>query len=411
MRNAKRLATWALATGGVIFSATLVTAATTDWPQWRGPNRDAKAQLTAPAEWPKQLTQKWKVTTGASDASPALVGDHLYTVARRGAAEVTLCLNANDGKAIWETPFEPGVSVTGAASPHPGPRASPAVGEGKVVTLGVSGVLSCYDADTGKLVWRKDSSMYPRFYAASSPLIADGVCVAQLGNESKGTVVAFDLADGKPKWTAEGEGTAYASPVLATIDGVKQLVAQTDKALVGLSWADGKQLWKVETPKQRMAQNATSPVVDSSTIYYTGQGSGTKAVQVEKQGDAFATKELWSNDKVGGVFNTPVLKADKLFGLSNMGNYYCLDAKTGKTLWTSPDRHGERGFGSVIDAGSVLVGLTNKGQLVVFKPSDKAFESVATYQVGDAPIYGTPVLSGNRIFVQSQQSMTAFAVE
>lgn len=409
MRSAKRLSAYLFAFSILGVSASAATS--TDWPQWRGPNRDAKAQLTAPAEWPKQLTQKWKVTTGASDASPALVGDRLYTAVRRGAAEVTLCLNANDGKTIWETPFEPGVTVTGGPKDHPGPRASPAVGEGKVVTIGVSGVLSCYNAEDGKLLWRRDSSAYPKFFAASSPLIVEGTCVAQLGNESKGAIVAFDLADGKPKWTAEGEGTTYASPVLTTIDGVKQLVAQTDKELVGLALADGKQLWKVETPKKGMNQSACSPVVDGATIYYTGQGTGTRAVQVEKQGDAFAGKPLWSNEQVSGTFSTPVLRDNLLFGLNGQGNYYCLDAKSGKTLWTSPDRHGQRGFGSVIDAGSVLVGLTNQGEMVIFKPSDKAFEAVATYKVSSAPTYGTPVISGNRIFVQDGQGMTAFSLE
>jgi len=167
------------------------TALATDWPQWRGANRDGKAQLTAPAAWPKELAQKWKVTTGASDATPALVGDKLFVVYRRGAAEITQCLNAADGKPVWEDSFEPGVTVSGPAGPHPGPRASPAVADGKVVTLGVSGVLSCLDATSGKPVWRRESAKdfpkgWPKFYTASSPLIVDGMCIAQLGGEGKG---------------------------------------------------------------------------------------------------------------------------------------------------------------------------------------------------------------------------------
>ena len=85
---------------------------------------------------------------GSGDATPALVGDKLYVFARPGDDEVTLCLNAGDGKELWRDKYA-AQAVTGAAARHPGPRSSPAVAEGKVVTLGVGGVLSCLDAATG----------------------------------------------------------------------------------------------------------------------------------------------------------------------------------------------------------------------------------------------------------------------
>ena len=97
---------------------------------------------------------------------------------------------------------------------HSGPRSSPTVAEGKIVTLGVGGVLSCVDAAKGKLLWRKDdfSGAWPRFYTASSPIVTDGLCIAQLGGESKGGIVAYDLATGDQKWKWTDDGTAYASP-------------------------------------------------------------------------------------------------------------------------------------------------------------------------------------------------------
>ena len=108
-----------------------------DWPQWRGPGRDGKVSgFTAPQKWPQELAQKWKITVGTGCATPALVGDRLYVFARQGDDEVTLCLNAGTGKEIWRNQYA-AQAVTGAASRHPGPRSSPAVADGKVVTLGV----------------------------------------------------------------------------------------------------------------------------------------------------------------------------------------------------------------------------------------------------------------------------------
>src|SRR5262249_44456885 len=159
----------ALVGGAVLLGASSAVAA--DWPQWRGPNRDNKvAGFTAPATWPKELTQTWKTAVGLGDASPALVGDRLYLFTRQGGEGVSSCLDAATGKTVWQDKYA-ATEVTGPASAHPGPRSSPAVAEGKTCTLGVGGVLSCLDAATGKVVWRKDTMAWPNFYTSSSPLI------------------------------------------------------------------------------------------------------------------------------------------------------------------------------------------------------------------------------------------------
>src|SRR5262245_24723565 len=128
-----------------------------DWPQWRGPNRDAKATgFKAPATWPKELKQQWKVKVGEGVATPALVGDKLFVFSRDGDNEVVRCLNvADNGKEIWQDKNAQPFRSNGGDTGYPGPRASPAVADGKVVTLGVNGVLSCLDAASGKVLWRK----------------------------------------------------------------------------------------------------------------------------------------------------------------------------------------------------------------------------------------------------------------
>src|SRR4051794_1876506 len=163
-----------------------------DWPQWRGPNRDGRVtDFKAPQTWPKELKQQWKQSVGGGDSTPAIVGDRVYVFSRQGSDEITRCLNAGTGKPVWEDKYS-AVTVTGApAGEHAGPRSSPAVAEGKVVTFGVGGVLSCLDANTGKVIWRKDSAKefspaWPAFYTAMSPLIVDGLCVAHLGGSAMG---------------------------------------------------------------------------------------------------------------------------------------------------------------------------------------------------------------------------------
>jgi len=382
-----------------------------DWSQWMGANRDGKAVgFKAPATWPKELNQKWKVTVGKGDATPALVGEKVFVFARDDQGEITLCLDAATGKELWRDSYE----VQAANEPmgkHPGPRSSPTVVDGRVLAYGVRGTLSCLNAADGKVLWRKDdlSGVFPRFFTASSPLVAEGLSIAQLGGEEKGGIYAYVLANGDPKWKWTEDGSGYASPALLNVEGVKMVVALTAKRLVGLSVSDGKLLWETPFAPAGRAYNAATPIIDGSTVIFAGSGRGTKAVKIEKAGDAFAVKELWSNPENAVQFNTPVLKNGLLYGLSQKGDLFCLGAKDGKTLWTSP--MGAKDFGSVVDAGSVLMALGTPGELTIFEPGEKEFKKLASYKVAQTEMYAYPVPAGNHLFIKDKDSLVRWDID
>ena len=383
-----------------------------DWPQWRGPNRDGKViGFTAPLKWPKELTQRWKTMVGLGDASPGLVGEKLYVFTRQGNEEVTLCLDASSGEELWKDKYA-AQAVTGPASRHPGPRSSPAVAEGKVVTLGVGGVFSCLDAGTGKVVWRKDPfpKIVPKFFTAMSPIIVDGMAIAHLGGKGNGAIMAYDLDTGNEKWKWAVESPEYASPVLLTVEGTKQIVTLTEKNIVGIGAAEGKLLWQLPFVPKGRAYNAATPIVEGQTVIYTGAGRGIKAVKIEKQADRFTAKELWSNPDIAPQFNTPVLKDGLLFGLSNRGKLFCVNAKTGQSAWTDTAQHG-RGFAAIVSAGSCLLALPNTSELIVFKPQSKKYSEIVRYKVSDTPTYAHPIISGARVFVKDQDSVAMWIIE
>ncbi len=396
---------------GILLGTVLVQAQ--DWPQWRGPNRDGKVSgFTPPATWPAQFTQKWKVNVGlGADSTPALVGDRLYVLARQGTDETILCLDAATGKELWQDKYAC-PAVSGPAAPlHSGPRSSPAVAGGKVVVLGVTGIVSCLDAASGKLLWRKDDypGAYPIFYTGMSPLIVDGMAIVGVGGPGNGAVIAYDLNSGNARWKWTGDGPAYGSPALMTVAGTRQIVTLTDKLLVGVALTDGKLLWQIPFAIVGRAYNAATPIIDGQTVIITGQGRGTRALRIEKQGDAFAVKDLWTVGELAVQFNTPVLRDGFLYGLSDRGNYFCINSQSGATAWTDTLRRGQ--FGAIVDAGTVLLGLTQDGTLSVFRPTDKAYTEVASIKVADTQTYAHPVLAGKRIFVRDRDSITLWMID
>jgi outer membrane protein assembly factor BamB len=457
MKNANRMLT-------VISGCALVMGANCavgqDWPQWRGPNRDARAAaFTPPKTWPKELTQKWKITVGEGVATPSLVGDRLYVFARQDGSEITRCLDVASGKELWQDKYD-SLGAAGPASGFSGPRCSPTVSNGKVITLGVRGVLSCLDAATGKVLWRKEDfkGFWPSFYPSSSPIVVDGLCIAQLGGKENASrngpdnsaIVAYDLATGNEKWKFTSDSTAYASPALMNIGGVKLIAAQTETKMLALTVADGKLAWETPFAVQGRGYNAATPIVDGQTLIYCGSGRGATAVKIEKQGDGFAARELWKNPDNSVMFNTPVLRNGWLYGLTAGNEFFCVNAQDGKTAWTAPlapptaaaagaegqgaaatatgqeggagqggGRRGGRGgggrggggYGSVVDAGSVLLALTPASELIAFQPSEKAYTELARIKVADTPTHAYPVVSGNRLFVKDQNAVTLWTVQ
>lgn len=433
-----------------------------DWPQWRGINGAARVtDFKAPAAWLKGLAQKWKLPVGEGVATPALVGDRLYVFARQDGSEVTRCLDATTGKELWQEKYD-SLGATGPAQGFSGPRSSPVVSQGKVVTVGVRGMVSCLDAATGKLLWRKDDfQAWPNFFVSSSPLVVDGMVVAQLGGRENGALIAYDLATGVEKWRWNSGNPSYASPAVVNVDGVKLIVAQTESKLAAVGAADGKVVWEsapAATPDAPGGSpggpggrggrgggrdyKAVTPAADGVVIYVTGRNN--KALKFEKSAAGIVVRELWSNEEKPSQFGSPVVKAGAVFGLSAANELFSLDAQTGKLLWSGalapvaapeapregaasgsagPGGPGGRGgpgggrmgggagYGSVVDAGSVMLALTPASELIAFAPSREAFNELARIKVAESPTHAYPVASGNRVFIKDRDSVALWTIE
>jgi outer membrane protein assembly factor BamB len=388
------------------------------WPQWRGPNRDGYVGgFSAPRAWPKALKEEWKVSVGMGHASPLVLEGKAYVFARQGEMEVLTCLDAASGKVLWKSePHAVAYEMNPAAGGHgKGPKSTPVAAGGKIFTLGITGVLSAHDARTGKLAWRKDfSKQYPNtsplYGTAMSPLVEKNLLIAHVGGHDGGALTAFDTETGAVKWAYEADGPAYSSPIVATLAGERQVVTFTQKELVGVALTTGKLLWKLPA-KSAYDTNSVTPVSYKDTIIFSHEGQGIVAVRPVRQGAGITAQQVWRNPENELYMNSPVMQGNLLFGMSarKKGQFFCLDAETGKTLWQGPGRAGENA--SMLNLAGTLLLLTNDANLFVLPASAKEYVPVAQYTVASSPTWAHPaIVSGSRILIKDETSLALLSI-
>jgi outer membrane protein assembly factor BamB len=390
--------------------ATASVAAENDWPQWRGPARDGHASLKPRASWPESLAPAWKLKVGVGHASPIVSAGRVYQFSREGEAEVVRAVELGSGRELWKASYPVAYEMNPAATGHgKGPKATPVLADGRLFTLGITGVLSAWDAASGKLVWRRSfekdhRATAPDFGTAASPLVDGERLIASVGGNGDGELAAFDVKTGKTLWAWKGDGPAYASPVVATWDGVRQVVTQSQNALVAVAADSGALLWKTEL-KTPYEQNSVTPIVSDGLVVYTGLDAPLKAVRPVKNGAAFTLETVWSNADVGGYLSTPVLVDGKLYGLSykKKGQWFCVDAKTGRTLWLSDGRQADS---AALEAGGgALFLLDTAGSLTVAAADAAAFRPLRTWTVAASATWAHPVVMDDGVLVKDVDSL------
>ena len=398
----------------VITLSTGVPMATAqDWPQWRGPNRDGSVEsFTLPSTWPEGLTEQWTVDVGLGYATPVIVGDRIYMYTRQDGDEVMLAMDVDTGDVVWRSGYPAPFELMPAAARHgPGPKSTPTFADGRLFTLGMSGIVTAWDADTGRHLWQMEAPpVQPTYHTAMSPVVDGDVMIVHIGGQDDGALTAFEVATGEVRWSWDGDGPAYGSPIVVELGGTRQVVTFTQENMVGVALNTGALLWRRPFVTQATTTSQT-PILYNGQLVQAGRGNGITLFRVVREGAAWTTEDVWHTDEVSLHMTNGVVLDGVLYGLShlNSGQYFGLDLESGEVLWTSRPRQAVNA--AVLRVGDAIFSLEDDAELVVLRSSRTGFEPLQRYEVATSSTWAQPTLRGNRLYVKDESGLTLWTFE
>jgi outer membrane protein assembly factor BamB len=389
----------------------------TDWPQWRGPNRDALSACTGllkewPAGGPPLL---WKIEgLGGGFSSASVTGGRIYTMGKREDNKChVICYDLNTQQRLWSTPI--------GGTEKEGPRCTPTVVGNRVAAMSESSDLAVLDAESGKLLWshnfRKEFNgrMQGDYHYCESPLIDGDRVVATPGASNDPMMAAFDLQTGKMLWHTAmpdfgpygGEGAGYSSIVIGKAGGVNQYVQLTGRGLVGVRAGDGKFLWGYG----RVANGHTSiptPVVHGDYVFaVNGYGAGTAMVKLKARDDGtgcFDAQEVYflNNNISENLCGGAVVVGDYAYHGANhySGVPMCIELLTGKVMWKA-DKQPGGGEAGVIYADGNLIFRNANGVVALVEATPKGYHLISTFTPEAKEGHSHPTLADGKLFLRS----------
>jgi outer membrane protein assembly factor BamB len=329
---------------------------------------------------------------------------------------VVWCFDLDSGAVKWRkshaVPFTMG---NGGERHGKGPKSSPALADGRLFTMSITGLLSAWDADSGKLLWRSDYSSrfekgYPYWGASTSPLVDGNRIVVHFGTDDQGALIALDAESGKEIWSHGNDGASYASPILVEIQETRQIVELTMKGLAGVDAESGRLLWEYPYPQIATDQNMITPVYHQGLVLQGGENRGIRCLEPQLNNGAWTVHERWHQKEVALNMSSAVVSGELLYGFSHYGagRLFCLDIKTGAVLWQGPGRTGENV--ALLAIPGHIVALVNNGELKIIAASGRRFETVASYHVAESPTWAHPLLLDSGILVKDHQTLTLWSL-
>jgi outer membrane protein assembly factor BamB len=375
-----------------------------EWPGFRGANRDGVVRgVRIATDWSKSPpVELWRRPVGPGWSSFAVHGDLFYTQEQRGDDEDVTCYNVTTGKPLWRHRDAARFFESNGGA---GPRATPTFSNGRVYTFGATGILNALDARDGSVVWSRNAASdtqtkVPGWGFASSPLIVGDIVVVA----TAGTLAAYDLATGAPRWFGPKGGGGYSSPHRVTIDGVTQIVLMCAPGAMSVAPADGKLLWQHPLPPDaRIVQ--PSQIAGGDLLVSDGEGSDMHRIAVKQGASGWTVAERWTSDGLKPYFSDFVVHKGHAYGF-DADTLACIDVENGARKWEG----GSYGSGQLVllPDQDVLLVVSEQGSMALVSATPDRFTELARFPAIKGKTWNHPALVGDMLLVRNGEEMVAF---
>jgi outer membrane protein assembly factor BamB len=289
-----------------------------------------------------------------------------------------------------------------------GPRGTPTVHNGRVYTMGATGILNALDAATGAVLWSRNapadtSVSVPDWGVASSPLVVDNVVIIAIS----GRLAGYDAATGSPKWLGPTGGAGYSSPHLVTIDGVPQVLLLRGSRTISVAPADGTLLWEhTWLPGVSIVQPAV--VGERDVLITSGDamgGLGMRRIGLKKEATGWTVEERWTSRGLKPYFNDFVVHEGHAYGFDG-SILASVDLADGTRKWKG-GRYGNGQLVLLADQDLLLV-LSEDGELALVSATPDKYTEVARFPALNSKTWNHPVLIGDVLLIRNGEEMAAF---
>ncbi len=419
------------AAGLFIFIAAAVMTRADDWPQFRGPNRDAVWNETGIMQNfpPEGLKVRWRAPIGGGHSSPVVADGRVYVTDSKTempkCSERVHCFDEETGQALWTYADEIDSGSRDPINPEnpPKPVATPVVSAGLVFTLGVTGHLLCLDVLKGMLAWKrdlaKDYNLVEQANLTSSPLIEGDFLIVLLGGKPGACVVAFDKRTGREIWRVlDDPPRSFSSPLVINTGGKRQLIVWTPSAVTSLNPATGDTWWREELVTREDYAVAT-PVVRDDLMLISG-------LMFRLDRDKPAASILWPEKKpmAGRILShtsMPMILNGHVFAGKMGGRLVCLDAHTGRQVWETEKAttlaHGAT-IHLTLNGDSVLL-FTDQGNLIRARLTSQGYAELSrvhlidpTYPfAGRKLVWAPPAFANRHVFARNDSELICASLQ
>jgi outer membrane protein assembly factor BamB len=384
-----------------------------DWPQWRGPERNGLSKDTGLLkQWPSSGPQRaWSISNlGEGFGSISIRGDRIYIQGTSSSASMVFCLNRADGKTVWSAALGPKLNEAVGN----GPRSTPTVDNDRVYVLTENGDLVCLRASDGSPVWRKNilkefGGKNPGWFISESPLLDGDRVIVTPGGRGAG-IVALDKMTGKEIWRTKelSDEASYSSAIAADVGGVRTIMNFTSRAAVGVRASDGKLMWSHSKPANGSANCATPVFADNKVFFTSDYDTGGALLGLSAQGGEVKAQELYFTKNMKNHHGGVVLVNGYLYGFS-ASILTCIEFSTGRKMWANRSV----GKGSLSYADGMLYLLSEKHTVGLAEANPNAYVEKGRFSIPDRgkDSWAYPVVIGGKLYIRDQGTLTAYDVK